>query len=180
MLFPVAMSTRSFRLALLAAALLPVTATTLGRASIDQLIEKSTSVVRVKVLDSRGGLVNRMIYTLYRVQVENRWKGTGNPVIEVAMPGGAWNGLQWNVPGTPRLDQGAEYVIFVWTSPNAVNYSVGLAQGVLRVTTDANGQTILVRGRTDAQMVDANGQPVQDYGFKITLTDLLAKLGVKQ
>lgn len=160
-----------------ALALLPLCATTLERLTIDQMIEKSTSVVRVKALGSRTEMLGRMIYTLYRVQVSDRWKGSGYSTMDVAIPGGTWNGYRQTVPGAPRLTNGLEYVVFVWTAPNGVNHIVGLSQGLLLVTTAPDGSTLLVRGRTDAEVVDSQGKPVDDTGVQIKLADLLAKLG---
>jgi hypothetical protein len=159
------------------AALLPLCATTLERMTVDQMVEKSTSVIRAKALTSRTEMIGRMIYTLHRVQVSDRWKGQGFSTIEVAVPGGTWSGYRQTVPGSPRVSAGAEYVIFVWTAPNGVNHIVGLSQGLLQVTTAPDGSTLLVRGRTDAEVVDSQGKPVDDSGLQLSLADLLAKLG---
>jgi hypothetical protein len=161
----------------LALALLPLCATTLERMTVDQMIDKSTSVIRVRTISSRTEMLGRMIYTLNRVQVTDRWKGQGYEYMDVAIPGGSWNGYRQMVPGAPRMNTGGEYVIFVWTAPNGVNHVVGLSQGLLQVTTAPNGATLLVRGRTDAEVLDSQGKPVDDTGVQITLADLLARLG---
>ena len=166
----------SFALACLA--LLPAAATTLERLSVDQMIQKSTSVVRVKVQYSRTDMIGRSIYTLYRVQVSDRWKGSGQSSMEIAVPGGEWNGYRQTVPGAPRMNVGQEYVVFVWTAANGVNHTIGMSQGILEVRVGPNGETLLVRGRTDAEIVDSQGKPVDDSAVQITLADLLTRLGV--
>ena len=51
-------------------------AVTLQILTLDEMTQKSTSVVYAKVLDSYGALHGSMIYTHYHVQVMENWKGT--------------------------------------------------------------------------------------------------------
>src|ERR1700712_3693726 len=67
-------------------------AVTLQILSIDEMTEKSTSVVYGRVLDSCGAFHGSMIYTLYRVQVAEAWKGSN--VTEIMLPGGTANGYR--------------------------------------------------------------------------------------
>src|ERR1043166_5054713 len=72
-------------------ALTPTYATTLTRASFDDLVQKSTGIVRGRVVSSSGASLGSMIYTYYRIQVLDRWKGPAATQVELQVPGGAFN-----------------------------------------------------------------------------------------
>lgn len=56
--------------------------------------------------------------------------------------------------GVPVLDQGAEYVLFLWTSPKGVTHVIGLSQGVLSLKVDAKGAVQAQRAAISDTMVD--------------------------
>ena len=80
------MNTRHLFLSILTLANL--SATTLERLTMDQIIAKSTYIVRAKVLNGTGMLSNRAIYTKYSIQVTETLKGSPTPSISVLVPGG--------------------------------------------------------------------------------------------
>ncbi len=153
-----------------------LSATSLEKLSMEQLVERSTAIVQGKVLDSATIKRGSVIYTTYRIQVAKVHKGSAPATLEVSVPGGQFGGYRQSFSGTPRLESGAEYVIFVWTSRSGINHTIGLAQGVFDVKSTAGGQTWLTRGAIDAFMLDASGKEAQDKGFSIPmsrLTDLI-------
>lgn len=150
-------------------------ATTLERLTLDEMIQKSTAIVRGKVLDSSAVQRGNIVYTVYRLQVSERIKGgTGSATAEVYLPGGTIAGYRQSFAGTPQMDRGAEYVVFLWTSPKGIPQVVGLGQGVFDVKTSATGETILSRGPLEAEVLTPAGQPVVDQGLKLTLDRLRA------
>lgn len=151
-------------------------ATSLEKLSMEQLVDRSTSIVQGVVTDSYAMQRGAVIYTNYRVQVSKAHKGAAVSTIEVSVPGGQFNGLRQSFSGTPRLDRGAEYVIFVWTSRSGINHTIGLAQGVFDVKTGPGGQVLLTRGAIDAVMLDPNGKEAQDKGFSLPMSRLLELL----
>lgn len=159
---------------LLAAISLP--GTTLEKLSMDQLIERSTAIVRGTVLDAYPMQRGSVIYTTYRVRVSQTLKGAAPSTIEISVPGGQMNGVRQSFSGSPTLDRGVEYVVFVWTSRSGINHTLGLAQGVFDVKPGANGALMLSRGVIDAQMLDANGVQTEDSGAKISLARLLERV----
>jgi hypothetical protein len=171
--------TRLKSILLVLAALLPASATTLEKLSVDQLVQRSTAIVRGRVLDSSAGMKGRVIYTFYKVQVTDTLKGTAGKYIEVAVPGGAYNGLRQTIPGAPKPATGTDYVFFLWQGPSGTNHILGLSQGLFDVKIGADGQVILLRGTTDAQFVDAHGQPVEDTGVRVTLRSLSSKVAAQ-
>lgn len=160
---------------------LVVSAATLERLSMDDMVQKSTDIVRARVVSSsqsfrgaagRGGT----IYTHYTIQVEERWKGNATAQMDVAAPGGTVQNIRQIFPGTPQLAQGSEYVLFLWTSPSGVTQIIGLSQGLLNVNVDASGKLVLTRGAATEPMVDRSGNPVTDTPFSTTLTAFRATM----
>ena len=121
---------------------------------------------------SFSGAVGRStIYTHYAVQVEERWKGNSAAQMDVAVPGGTVQNLRQTFPGAPRLNQGSEYVLFLWTSPRGLTQVIGLSQGLINVQVDAGGNTLLRRGPATEPMTDASGNAVTDSPFSTTLAN---------
>src|SRR5689334_23044757 len=105
-------------------------AATLERLSLDDLAQKSTDIVRATVTGTYADLRGSSIYTHWKLQVTDRWKGSGGSAIEVLVPGGNANGLHQDVPGAPKLVQGKEYLLFLWVSKSGSIYITGWGQGV--------------------------------------------------
>ena len=127
------------------AALAPASATTLRRASLNDLIQTSTSIVRARVTASFSASQGPLTYRHYTIQVLDRWKGPSVARMDVQVP---------DASGAPQFNTGSEYVFFLWTGPSGANHLLGLSQGALDVTTDAAGNTIVVRQSTEALVLD--------------------------
>ncbi len=153
-----------------------LSATTLEKLSMDQLIERSTAIVRGTVLDAYAIQRGAVIYTTYRVRVSQTLKGPASSTLEISVPGGQANGVRQSFSGSPRLDSGVEYVVFVWTSRSGIHHTLGLAQGVFDVKPGANGTLILSRGAIDAHMLDAAGNQAEDNGVRIPFARLLERV----
>jgi len=147
-------------------------ATTLEQLSVDQMIEKSTAVVRAKVTGSFAANRNGTIYTYYRLQVTENLKSTSPATTEVAVPGGVLGRMMQSVAGAPELRVGGDYVLFLWTSRSGLTQIIGLSQGAF----DVKGGTVLSRSASEAQMLDSLGRAVPDRGVTLPLTDLKARL----
>jgi hypothetical protein len=166
------------RLCLLAALLAsiagPIPAATLERLSMDDMVQKSTDIVRVRVQNSSVSLQGTpgrgTIYTHYTVQVLERWKGNSAGQMDVAVPGGTVAKRTQTFPGAPALVPNTEYVLFLWTSPSGLTQIIGLSQGLVNVKTDASGAVLLRRAGIGEPMVDSSGNSVTDPGFSTTLT----------
>lgn len=153
-------------------------ATTLERLTVDQMVQKSTSIVRGRVISSAPIQRGSVIYTVYRIQVAEWVKGgSGATTAEAYVPGGTLNRQRQSIAGAPTLNVGSEYVLFLWASPSGTPHVIGLSQGVLSVkSSTSSSETVLSRNPIEeAQVVDAQGQPVNDSGLKITLSGLRQK-----
>src|SRR5690606_6220970 len=87
-------------------------------------------------------------YTLYAFETAQQWKGAAIAGLEVAVPGGTYQGVTYSFGGTPELKAGEEYVLFLWTGPSGRTQIVGLSQGVFHVLRRADGAVVT---RTDAE-----------------------------
>ena len=154
------------------AAFVEAQATTVSRASFDDLVQKSTSIVRGRVTGSYSATRGSSIYTYHKIQVLERWKGLTATQVEVQVPGGTFQGQQQNFAGTPQLTEGAEYVFFLWTGPSGTTHLLGLSQGVLDVTTNAAGESIVAGQVTDALALDsATGKATDVEPLRMKLSD---------
>ncbi|MGA3187662.1 MAG: hypothetical protein ABSF22_11200 [Bryobacteraceae bacterium] len=165
----------SFHLLASVALLAPAGATTLLKMSMNDLILQSTSIVRAKVTGSRSVSTGRGdIYTYYQLQVSETLKQTGILPAEVAVPGGVYGNLRQIGIGSPTLTQGQDYVLFLWTSRTGMTQVIGLSQGMLTLTQDAAGDTVVNRAAAADQMLDKAGKPVTDTALKMKWSDLRA------
>jgi len=157
-----------------------VSATTLERLTVDVMVEKSTSIVRGKVISSQGENRNGLIFTKYFVEIDESWKGNPGQVIEVFVPGGVANGLRQTIPGAPALEQGEECVLFLWAGASGRSQIIGLSQGLFNVNRDAEGQVFLERpGAREVMLDPITKRPVHDSTIRMPLGELKTRVVTK-
>lgn len=150
-------------------------AATLEQLSIDQMSQNATSIVRARVTASYTTSLNSAIYTHYKLQVSDLWKGES--VTEVMLPGGVFNGFRQAFPGIPELGIGSEYVLFLWrSSSTGITHLLGLTQGLFSVSQLAGGSTVVSRPKIGEMMLDAAGHKVADHAMSMTLTDMKSRV----
>jgi hypothetical protein len=172
---------RLILLTVAASCLTSLLGSTLQRLSLSDMIQKSTIIVRGTIQPgTSAALRGPLIYTHYQLSVTTTLKGAPGqtPVqnIDVAVPGGALNGIQQPVAGAPTLTPGQDYVFFLWTSKSGLTQVIGLSQGLFNVTTNAQGQAIVSRGAASATMLDSTGQAVADSNLQMPLAQLVGKI----
>jgi hypothetical protein len=146
-------------------------ATTLQKLSLDDMIQLSTSVLRVHVTGVRTAKVGQDIYTYYSFQVNETLKAGPSAIAEVAVPGGVFGPISQIGVGSPELAVGGDYVIFLWTSKSGLTQVIGLSQGLLAVSSSTADPT-LTRAAATSLVIDKNGNPVTDIGLTMRLSDL--------
>jgi hypothetical protein len=160
-------------LCVLACLLAPVRATTIEQLSLDEMILKSTAIVRGRVLGSQAALHNGLIYTHHSVQVLERWKGPTQATVDVVVPGGRAKGLRQSFSGIPELTEGAEYLLFLWTGKSGLTHVIGLSQGALGLARNSNGEVVVGRSASNSVMLDARtGKQVADAAFLMRLREI--------
>jgi hypothetical protein len=159
-----------------------LSASTLQRLSLNDMIQKSTMIVHGTIQPGTSAAFRGLlIYTHYQLSVTTAYKGTlgltiPGQTVDVAVPGGMLNGIQQPVAGAPLLVAGQDYVLFLWTSKSGLTQVIGLSQGLFNVTTNAQGQLIVSRGAATEPMVDSSGQSVTDSNLQMTLAQLVSKI----
>ncbi len=141
---------------------------------MDEMAAKATAVVRGRVTGSYASMQGTTVFTHYRVDVLERWKGAGQGQVDVALPGGATAGFRQSFSGIPQLIEGKEYVLFLWTGKSALTQLIGLSQGLFDVSKDASGELTAARCAISGTMLDANGRAVQDRPLQMRLADMKA------
>lgn len=155
--------------------LAPLHSATLERLSLSDMASKSTVIVRAKVLDSAATFSGPAIYTHYKLQVTETLKG--NPVADVAVPGGVAGGIRQVVPGAPSFQKGDEYVFFLWTGKDGLTHVIGLTQGLFAVAADNAGNPTVTRLSSHELMLDrTNGRAVKDETLTMRLSDLRSQI----
>ena len=149
-------------------------AATLQQLSFEQMSQSATAVVRARVVDSSAGLVGSSVYTHYKLNVSEVWKGESPS--EVALPGGTVNGRSESYPGVPELRVGAEYVLFLWTSrTTGITHLVGLSQGLFELTSQ-DGAAVASRRASGEAMLDAAGRRTSDQAMSMPLAGMKARV----
>jgi hypothetical protein len=168
---------RLILLTVAASCLASLPGSTLQRLSLTDMIQKSTMIVRGTIQPgTSAALRGAMIYTHYQLSVKTALKGAPGQFVDVAVPGGALNGMQQPVAGAPALTAGQDYVFFLWTSKSGLTQVIGLSQGLFSVTTNAQGQAIVSRGAASATMLDSSGQSVADSNLQMPLAQLVGEI----
>ncbi len=168
---------RRAAISLFVLASLPAAATTITRASLDELIVKSSLIVRAKVTRIYGVRSGSLVNTQVQVRVLERLKGPEVEPLEVVVPGGVAGGLRQNLAGVPNLVEGAEHVFFLWKATSGRILLLGLSQGVLDVAKTASGETMVTRSAIDAHLVDpGTGQATSAESILLRYSDFTERV----
>lgn len=165
---------------LVAAFGLTAVATTLERLTVEEMVAKSHLIVRAKVTGKSAAQRGSMIYTVYQLQVSERLKGESGATVAVSVPGGTYGSLRQSFAGTPTMETGTEYVVFIWRGQTGVLHIIGLSQGLFDLKLTSSGEVVLTRGVLDAELVDKAGRQVQSAPVALTLGDLRKAVAASQ
>ena len=123
---------------------------------------------------TRGAaLTGSVIYTHYKIQVSETFKGLRQGSVEVVVAGGVVNNLSQSFSGSPTLNKGGEFVLFLWTSRAGLTQIMGLTQGLFAIAPGASTDPMATRAATRELMLDAKtAQPVKDAVLSMHLSDL--------
>jgi hypothetical protein len=156
---------------------LPLQCATLERLSLDDMITRSTIIVRGKVTASWAAFTGSVVYTHYQIQVSEQFKGAGQNSVEVMAPGGTVNGLHQSFSGSPVLNQGDEFVFFLWTSKGGITWITGLTQGLFSLAGQGGTDRVATRSASRELMLDRQtSRPVKDSTLSMKLSDLRSRI----
>ena len=157
--------------------ILPLRSATLQRLSLDEMITKSTAIVRAKVVDSYSAFSGPIVYTHYQLQVSERFKGPHTATVEVLVPGGVAGNTRQTFTGTPAFQPGDEFVFFLWTSPAGLTHVIGLTQGLFSIPRGAGADPVVTRAASHEVMLDGKtGRQVRDQALAMRLSELRSRI----
>ena len=118
----------------------PAEATVATRATVESLTEQAQLIIFARATAQRTPKERGpqgQIYTQTDLQVHERWKGDAAAQLTVQQLGGTLDGFTLHVSGSPRLEVGGDYVLFLVKSVKAegLYHVVSLAQDVYEVAT---------------------------------------------
>jgi hypothetical protein len=174
------MSVKSLLLRTLALAICAValSAATLERLSLDDMIAKSTAIVRGKVTGSYAAYTGPMIYTHYQIRVSETLKGPARGSVEIQVPGGMANNMRQTFSGAPQFSPGDEFVFFLWTSPAGSTQVIGLTQGLFSLAADGEADPVTTRNASHEMMLErGTARQVKDQTLVMHLSELRARIG---
>jgi hypothetical protein len=150
---------------------------TLERLSFDDMAARSTMIVRGKVMDSWAAAGNLGIFTHYKIQIEETFKGSARGAVEVQVPGGTVNGMRQSFAGSPSLNKGDDFVFFLWTSKQGMTWITGLTQGLFALPADGTADPTARRAANPELMLDpATARPVKDVAMSMRLSELRSRI----
>lgn len=153
-------------------------AATLERLSLDDMIGKSTTIVRAKVLNSFTAADGPVIYTHYRLQVNETFKGTTGAWVEIQLPGGVANHMHQSFAGVPQFNAGDEFVFFLWSGKTGSMQVLGLTQGLFSVAKDGSADPLMTRHASPEVMLErGTGKQVKDQTLTMRLSELRMRIG---
>ena len=151
----------------------PLPCATLEQLTMDDMIAQSTAIVRGTVVDSWAALTGSVIYTHYKIQVSESFKGPHQSSVEIVVAGGVVNNLSQSFSGSPTLNKGDEFVFFLWTSRAGLTQIMGLTQGLFAIAPGASADPMATRAASRELMLDPKtAQPVKDAMLSMHLSDL--------
>lgn len=168
--------TQLIRVLCIAGCIATLHASTLQQLTLNDMILKSTAIVRGQVQPTTASFRGSIIYTHYLIQVSEVLKGSAATQIDVAVPGGTANGTMQAFSGAPSLVAGQNYVFFLWTSKSGLTQIIGLSQGLFAVIANSSGQPTLVRAAATERVVNSSGQVVPQSDIQISLSALRTQI----
>ena len=155
----------------------PLPCATLQQLSMDNMIAQSTAIVRGTVVDSWAARTGSIIYTHYKIQVSENFKGPRQSSVEIVVAGGVVNNLSQSFSGSPKLNKGDQFVFFLWTSRAGLTQIMGLTQGLFAIAPGASTDPMATRAATRELMLDPKtAQPVKDAVLSMRLSDLRSRI----
>jgi len=150
---------------------------TLEQLSLNDLITRSSLILRGQVTGATASYTGATIYTHYKVSVLQQWKGSAQTTLDVQVPGGTAKGTRQIVPGAPLLTPGQQYVLFLWTSRKGAISTLGFTEGVFTLAKDDSGTVTASQMPTTETVVSLKtGQPVNSPPIAMPLTQLVAAI----
>jgi hypothetical protein len=143
---------------------------------MDDMAVQSHAIVRARVSSVYAAVSGGIVYTHYRLNITETYKGSASAVTDIAVPGGTAGEIRQVFSGAPELTAGAEYVLFLWTSRSGITQITGFTQGVYAIGADGASDPGVTRTASAEMMLDHAGRPVKDRAVSMRLSDLKSQI----
>jgi hypothetical protein len=125
---------------------LPASAVLVVPMTFEQLVDEAAAVVYARVADVRGqwSADRQSIDSHIRLEPLQYIKGDLGASVAMRLPGGEAGGKIQVIPGAPVLRSGDLVVVFLKARGPVIATSLGLGQGIFRVSRDSRTGAMLV------------------------------------
>jgi hypothetical protein len=122
------------------------------------LVQGSSAIIVASALTSRTELdQNRVVDTITTFSVQEVIKGDLNRhTVDVIEPGGVYGDFATIVPGSPRFEDGGQYLLFLVRSDRGWHVR-DLALGKFQMATDVLGRRVAIRDQAEMRGWDDQG-----------------------
>lgn len=136
---------------------LPALAGTAVHMEVPDLVQHADLVLEARVVGTRAVVgPDGRIDTEVTLSVARTFWGEHRAVRTLRLPGGELaDGRGLAIAGMPRLSVGEDALLFLSPEARGMRMPTGLAQGKLRIVTDAQGRRALVREHAELGLLDA-------------------------
>jgi hypothetical protein len=139
-------------LALLAVA---ASATTLSRLKLEDLVQESTAVARLRCLGASSQWDKGEIWTETRFEVLQTEKGALPGIVTVRLLGGHVGHVHSHVDEVPVFRAGEEVYLFLWTHEGEPYQVLGWSQGTFRIARNPqSGMEMVTQDSASAAIFD--------------------------
>jgi hypothetical protein len=156
----------------------PSVATKVQLLTLSQINTVAESVVVgvVTTTSTRADADRKMVWTDYQLTIQETLRGPRqDATMRVSFAGGTTGGLSIGIVGSPRLEQGKRYVLFLFPQSSMVSATVGWGQGIFRVedvTVGTTPKTVLISYDLQPLELDQQGRlfrgtPVENRGGQL-------------
>jgi hypothetical protein len=131
-----------------------VSATTLVRMNLDELVGDAQSVARVKCLSNESRWEGGQIWTITQFEVSETLKGAPPRLISVRLIGGKVGSITSRVEAVPRFQPGEELYLFL--EPNVMGELTvtSWVQGTFRIRKEAGRPETVTQDTGSARIYD--------------------------
>ncbi len=151
-------------LALLAVA---ASATTLSRLKLEDLVQESTAVARLRCLGASSQWDRGEIWTETRFEVLQTEKGALPGIVTVRLLGGHVGHLHSHVDEVPAFRTGEEVYLFLWAQEGEPYQVLGWSQGTFRIARNPqSGLEIVTQDSASAAIFDPQAHAFRRGGIR--------------
>jgi hypothetical protein len=117
----------------------PLSATTVARLSLAQLVQRADLIVQgqVQSVYSEWDKERRLVFTYVSIRVEDPLKGERRQSVLIRQIGGSIGTIEMSVAGLPQFKSGERALVFLKRQDATTFQVVGMNQGLYRIVQDS-------------------------------------------